>query len=749
MSATWESSLPAVIGAKEAKALERARGLRTVGDLVQFVPTRYLDPQRPDAMADLVVGQGAAVIGRVVSAQSIPMRNQPRRSRLVVSVEDDAGGRLGVVFFRTFGHRERLLPGARVLLIGTVGEFGGRPQMTHPDYVVLETPPGLDGTAAPGEGETAGAAAAPTEGLIGLYKEVKGMTSTQVNAAAQLALHALDSAPDPLPPAVAAEHSGLSALEAWSALHRPRDWGHLGTARERLRFAEAFELQTLLAQLRRRRENDPATPRTRREDGVAAAFDAALPFPLTGSQEQAGEEIAAELERTHPMHRLLQGDVGSGKTVVALRAMLQAVDGGGQAALLAPTEILAAQHHQSLVRMLGPLATTGRLGGGVEVRLLTGSMTTAQRRAVLLDLVAGQVDLVVGTHALLEDTVHFHDLALAVIDEQHRFGVEQRDRLRAKSDPPPHLLVMTATPIPRTVAMTVFGDMDVSTLTELPAGRQPVTTHVVPAGNARWMGRTWERVAEEVRAGRQAFVVASRIDAATEDPEQPAPIDTRGGEQGTLLGGGPEGEGAAPALPPALGVVELLEELRSRPELAGLRIDMVHGRMPAEAKEAVMSAFAAGEVDVLVATTVVEVGVDVPNASVMVIHDADRFGIAQLHQLRGRIGRGGHPGLCLLVTHVEGGTTRERLDAVAATTDGFELARTDLQLRREGDVLGAAQSGRSGLEHVRVLDHAEIITRAKQAATDYVEQDPGLTGWPELARAVEARRDSAEWLERS
>ncbi|WP_374929807.1 ATP-dependent DNA helicase RecG [Kytococcus sedentarius] len=740
---TWESSLPSVIGAREATALEKARGLRTVGDLVQFVPTRYLDPARPEAMADLVVGQSAVVVGEVVRASQLPMRNQPRRKRLVVSVRDDAGGRIEVTFFSTFGHADRLVAGARVMFIGTVGEFKRTLQMTHPDYVVLDS-----------QGEVAGGGADPAAGLIGLYKEVKGMTSLQVNNSATLVLHALDEAPDVVPLGVAAAAGSgteMTALEAWTALHRPADWSDVARGRNRLRYSEAFELQVVLARLRVRHEADPATPRPRREGGVAERFDAALPFALTGAQERVGQEIAAELERTHPMHRLLQGDVGSGKTMVALRAMLQAVDSGGQAALLAPTEILATQHHRGLVATLGDLATAGRLAGGVEIRLLTGSMTAAQRQKVLLDTVTGQVDILVGTHALLQDTVEFDDLALVVIDEQHRFGVEQRDALRAKADPPPHLLVMTATPIPRTVAMTVFGDMDVSVLDELPAGRQPITTHVVPAGNRTWVDRAWQRIAEEVSAGRQAFVVASRIDAADET----APDDGSGAE---VPGDAPSGllvevpDGLAPEdaeRPPAVGVEELVVTAREHLSPRGIRVEMVHGRMPTEAKDAVMAAFVAGEVDVLVATTVVEVGVDVPNASVMLVMDADRFGIAQLHQLRGRIGRGGHPGLCLLATHVEAGPTRERLERVAGTTDGFELARADLEMRREGDVLGAAQSGSSGLDFVRVLQDAELIDRAREAARAYVAEDPELTGWPPLARAVADRDESAAWLERS
>jgi ATP-dependent DNA helicase RecG len=441
------------------------------------------------------------------------------------------------------------------------------------------------------------------------------------------------------------------------------------------------------------------------------------------------------------MHRLLQGEVGSGKTVVALRAMLAVVDSGGQAALLAPTEVLAQQHHRSITEMLGPLAERGLLGGadhGTRVALLTGSQSAAVRRQMLDDIDTAEAGIVVGTHALIQDKVEFDDLGLVVVDEQHRFGVEQRDALRAKAKTPPHLLVMTATPIPRTVAMTVFGDLDVSTLTELPAGRPPITSHVVPTWDKpHFLERAWQRIREEVAAGHQAFVVTPRIG------------DDEGAEEST---GDDVALDLLSARRPPVAVVDVAAQLRDGP-LAGLRLEVLHGRLPSETKEDVMRRFAAGQTDVVVATTVIEVGVDVPNATVMVVMDAERFGVSQLHQLRGRIGRGSAAGLCLLVTEAEEGSpARERLEAVAATLDGFELSRLDLETRREGDVLGASQSGRrSSLRLLRVIKDEDVIEKAREDATEVVAADPELADHPELRDLVDrlVSDDRADYLDKA
>jgi ATP-dependent DNA helicase RecG len=445
------------------------------------------------------------------------------------------------------------------------------------------------------------------------------------------------------------------------------------------------------------------------------------------------------------MHRLLQGEVGSGKTVVALRAMLAVVDAGGQAALLAPTEVLAQQHQRSITELLGPLAQAGQLGGAdvaTRIALLTGSLEAAARRAALLDAASGAAGLVIGTHALLEENVQFADLGFVVVDEQHRFGVEQREALRAKGTDPPHVLVMTATPIPRTVAMTVYGDLDVSTLTEIPAGRATIQTSVVPATERPdWLDRVWQRVREEVAAGRQAYIVCPRIGDA-EGAEDDA------GTEGEPL----DDEAAGAPRRPAIAVLDMVPMLVEGP-LKGTRIDVMHGRLHPDEKDAVMRRFVAGETDVLLSTTVIEVGVDVANASAMVVLDADRFGVSQLHQLRGRVGRGEHPGICLLVTDVAADVpARERLEAVAETLDGFRLSELDLEQRREGDVLGATQAGRrSSVRLLSVLRDAELITAAREEATALVEADPQLAGHPVLARTLEVvlDPDRADYLEKT
>ncbi len=508
------------------------------------------------------------------------------------------------------------------------------------------------------------------------------------------------------------------------------------SARHRLAFDEALVLQTVLARRRAALAASDTAPRVATDGGLLAAFDRRLPFELTTGQREVTNDITTDLARSHPMHRLLQGEVGSGKTVVALRAMVTVVDAGGQAALLAPTEVLAAQHYRTMTAMLGPLGDGGLLGSPPEatrVRLLTGSQSTAVRRASLLDIASGEAGIVVGTHALLQEHVDFFDLGLVVVDEQHRFGVEQREALRAKAATPPHVLVMTATPIPRTVAMTIFGDLDVSTLTELPQGRQAISTHVVNAvDRPHHLERAWQRITEEVEVGRQAYVVCPRIG----DDLDAVPVSDGDGDQGAELHA----------------VVSLASQLADGP-LSECRVGVLHGQLPGEAKDSVMSSFSAGELDVLVATTVIEVGVDVPNASVMVVMDADRFGVSQLHQIRGRVGRGDVPGLCLLVTGLPADSpARARLDAVAATTDGFELSRIDLEQRREGDVLGSAQSGvRSSLKVLRAVSDEQLIMIARTDAVALVDADPELLNHPDLEAAVSILEsdEQAEYLEKS
>ena len=724
---TESSALRPVI-ATAAKEFEKARGIRTVGDLLAFWPRRYRTRE-----ADL----GAATPGKflvgVAEVKSAGVRRmQRRKGSMLEAVITDGRHELDVTFFRPYPHANVLVPGARGIFAGTVSRYGQRLQLTHPGYTMLDD---FD--------------AGDRKDLIPIYRRVGKLHTWTVTESVRRVLDVLDEVPDAIPDEVRRRRGLVARTEALRGIHTPDSWAEVEQARRRLRYEEAFVLQTTLAQRRRAAAADSTRARAGRPGGLRAVFDDRLPFELTAGQREVGETVAAELAREVPMHRLLQGEVGSGKTVVALRAMLQAVDSGGQAALLAPTEVLAAQHHATITRMLGDLAMGGMLGGaaeGTRVALLTGSRSTAERRKALLDAASGDAGIVVGTHALLQENVDFRDLALVVVDEQHRFGVEQRDALRGKGATPPHVLVMTATPIPRTVAMTVFGDLETSTLRELPAGRAPITTHVVPEERPGWLARAWARVAEEVAAGRQAYVVCPRI-GDDDEPDADAVIPD-GDEQDD--DGGEDDGGQAPGRP-LKSVVALREELGAEPSLAGLRLDVLHGRLPAEDKDAVMDRFQRGETDVLVSTTVVEVGVDVPNASVMVVMDADRFGVSQLHQLRGRIGRGGHPGLCLLVTGADAGPARERLDAVAATTDGFDLARLDLAQRREGDILGAAQHGRrTQLEFLHILDDEDVIEQAREDAFALVASDPDLEEHPVLAAAVQARVDAeqAAYLER-
>jgi ATP-dependent DNA helicase RecG len=745
LALTEASAVTKVTSPTAAKTLERARGIRTVGDLLEYVPRRYLDPGTLTGLTTLVPGMEVVIVAEVRSAVARPMRQ--RRQRMLTATVYDGITEFDLTFFKAWGHEGKLVPGRRAIVAGTLGRYKGRWQLAHPDYEML------DGAADDVVID------AYTNHLLPLYSTTEKLYSWKVRDAIRLALDSLDEITDPLPPAVRARRGLVDRATAFELIHRPRTRADVEVATHRLRFDEAFTLQTILAQRRRAALADVTTARRPVPGGILAAFDARLPFELTAGQHAVGDVIAAELAQERPMHRLLQGEVGSGKTVVALRAMLAVIDAGGQAALLAPTEVLAAQHHRSITALLGDLADGGRLGGadnGTRVALLTGGQSAAARRSALNDAVTGDAGIVVGTHALIQDAVTFHDLALVVVDEQHRFGVEQRDALRGKGRTAPHVLVMTATPIPRTVAMTVFGDMETSVLSELPLGRSPIETFVVETGRPNWVDRTWARVGEEVAKGHQVYVVCPRIG----EPEEPGDGGAAGGSvrrgdvgdpsDGADLVAPPEGEPERPVS----GVVDVLAQLRANPHLAGRRVEMLHGRMDADAKDSVMQAFHDGAVDVLVATTVIEVGVDVANATVMVVLDADRFGVSQLHQLRGRVGRGSAKGLCLLMTAAEaegGAASLDRLRAVAATTDGFELARLDLQTRREGDVLGARQSGgRSQLKLLRILRDEAIIERAREDAFALVEADPDLGAHPLLAARVAAALDEeqAAYLER-
>ncbi|WP_435608813.1 ATP-dependent DNA helicase RecG [Streptomyces sp. C10-9-1] len=691
--------------------------LRTLGDLLHHYPRRYAERGELTALSELPLDEHVTVVAQVADAR-VHTFNQGRGRRLEVTITDGSG-RLQLVFFGKGVHKphKELLPGTRAMFAGKVSVFNRRLQLAHPAYELL----GAEGAA-----DAVDAFAAR---LIPIYPACRQMESWKISKAVDAVLDRAADAPDPLPRTLR-EGRGMATLpDALRRIHRPRTRADVERARERLKWDEAFVLQVALARRRYAETQLPAAARRPVPGGLLDAFDARLPFTLTEGQQKVSREIFDDLATEHPMHRLLQGEVGSGKTMVALRAMLAVVDAGGQAALLAPTEVLAQQHHRSVTEMMGDLAERGMLGGAdhaTGVVLLTGSMGAAARRRALLDLATGEAGIVIGTHALIEDKVAFHDLGLVVVDEQHRFGVEQRDALRSKGSRPPHLLVMTATPIPRTVAMTVFGDLETSVLDQLPAGRSPIATHVVPAADKpHFLARAWERVREEVAGGHQAYVVCPRIGDEAEDARA-----------------GKGAEGDAERRPP-LAVLETAEQLSGGP-LAGLEVAVLHGRMAPDDKDAVMRRFAAGEVDVLVATTVVEVGVNVPNATAMVIMDADRFGVSQLHQLRGRVGRGSAPGLCLLVSEMpEASPARARLGAVAATLDGFELSRIDLEQRREGDVLGQAQSGvRSSLRMLAVIEDEEVIAAAREEAVAVVREDPGLSGLPALRSALDALLDA-------
>ena len=741
-------NLKNVLGAATAKALDTGLHLRTIEDLLRHYPRRYAERGQLTDLAALVVDEHVTVMARVLKADTksyVDRRTGRRADRLEVVVTDGTG-QLTLTFFKQSWRAKDLREGRIGLFSGKVTVFNRSRQLTHPDYVLIPD------TALPSEaGSTLTDLPDADESvlryagsLIPVYPATAAMPSWKIASAVGIVLDQMpERLEDPIPDATRIRYGLPDLRGALRWIHRPETRDEVTAARTRLRWDEAFVLQTVLAQRRVAAASLPAVPRHATGTGLLAAFEARLPFTLTNGQVEVGRTIADDLARTHPMHRLLQGEVGSGKTLVALRAMLTVVDSGGQAVLLAPTEVLAQQHHRSITAMLGRLAERGLLGGsdqGTSVALLTGSASTARRRQAMLDIASGEAGIVIGTHALLEEKVQFFDLGLVVVDEQHRFGVEQRAALAAKArdDNRPHVLVMTATPIPRTVAMTVFGDLEVSTLTELPAGRSPILTHVVPtAEKPAFLDRAWQRITEEVALGRQAYVVCPRIGDGTSAGEDVPP-----GEDDPR---------------PPIAVMELAPSLADA-QLSGVRVAILHGRLAPEEKDDVMRRFAAGPlspdgIDVLVATTVVEVGVDVPNATVMVVMDADRFGVSQLHQLRGRVGRGAHPGLCLLVTDMPPATpARERLDAVARTLDGFELSRIDLEQRREGDVLGASQSGsRSSLRMLAVLRDEDVIVAAREEATSLVLADPDLTSIPALARAVAALLDEqrADYLEKS
>lgn len=713
MSITLASRLDGVVGGKAAAVLTRAFGMHTVGNLLAHYPRRYALRGELTPVSSLRIGDEVTIVAQVTRASERRMQN--RRGSLLEVTIGDGHGEVNLTFFNQPWRKNELVPGRRGIFGGKVGEYRGGLQLAHPDYELFDD-----------EDAARSSAEAFAKQPIPIYPATAKLPSWQIRRMIGLVLDSIGAVPDPAPRDLRLRHGLLAADEALEKVHRPETLGEALDAQRTLRWHEALTLQTALLQQRAAVRALPAAPRPAGD--LLERFDDSLPFELTVDQIRVGEQISCDLTGAWPMNRLVQGEVGSGKTLVALRAMLQVAQSGGQAALVAPTEVLAAQHLRSIARMLGP-----ELAPALMPTLLTGQMPAAERRKAALRVASGQSRIVVGTHALLSESTTFAELALVVVDEQHRFGVEQRETLRAKGSSP-HALVLTATPIPRTVAMTVFGDLDVSTIRTMPSGRPGIETFVAPvAERPGWFARVWERAAEEVGKGHQVFVVCPAIDAQAtgkDAQEADAPAPELGGE--------------APRA--RWGVVQASAMLEQNPLFENIRIATLHGRLPSDEKDRIMRAFAAGDIDVLVATTVIEVGVDVPNASTMVILEADRFGVSQLHQLRGRVGRGSVPGLCLLVTETLTGTpARQRVDAVAETLDGFDLAEVDLGLRGEGDVLGDAQSGaRSSLRLLRVVTDAELITQARAEAEGILDADPTLTEHRGLADAIDRRLDVAE-----
>ena len=712
--ASLSTRLTNIVGDRTAQVLEKSFGITTVNELLRHYPRRYVVRGELTDISTLIADDEVTILAEI---QAVNLRRANGKNILEVIVTDGSA-KLSLTFFNQAWREKDLKVGRVGLFAGKVGVFKGRRQLSHPDYQLI--PDGNDVDAA--VAEFAGK-------FLPVYPATSKLPSWKVMQCVNLALESIDDLPDYLPIEIAQEFKYPSLKQAFLDIHQPPDLESAENARQRLTFDEALLLQLLLGQRRNEILKLSTKSRTPNTPVLVAAFEAKLPFKYTAGQIEINTEIEKDLSNKYPMHRLLQGEVGSGKTVVALRAMLSVVDSSGQAALLAPTEVLAQQHYRTITKLLGELAQAGTLQAGAigtQVELLTGSLTAATKKEIHAKLASGQTGIVIGTHALISDGVAFNDLGLVIVDEQHRFGVEQRDALRMKAKQPPHLLVMTATPIPRTVAMTVFGDLDISTLRELPGGRVAITTHLIPVlEKPHFLNRAWERVKEEAEKGHQIYIVAPRIvNPSKKLTEREIAAAQLLGEE--LL----DNE--------EMTAVEELAPQLATGALKGLKIAVLHGKLSSDVKEQTMSAFARGEIQVLVATTVIEVGVDVPNASMMVIMDADRFGVSQLHQLRGRVGRGSVPGLCLLVSNAqEDSQSMNRLKAVAATLDGFELARIDLEQRKEGDVLGRSQSGgKSHLRLLRVLRDEDLIQRAREVALKILAINSEMDHLPELKNEV-------------
>jgi ATP-dependent DNA helicase RecG len=686
------------VSAPLARTLEEAFGYRSVRDLLEHYPRRYLTRGELTDLAHAKKGAEVTLVGTVRNLA----RKQPRRNLriLEVRVVDDSGAWV-CTWFNQPWHAQKLTVGTVAAFSGKLAWKAGRLGMANPGYEVLREGDDPEGFA---------------NEVIPVYPATKEVSSGRLRRAVGALLDRFGDVPDFVPEPLRRRHGLPARAAALESIHRPADRSEATRARDRLVYDELFVLQVGLALRRRALEAGQHGQPLQTDGDLTKRLLASLPFQPTAAQSRAMAEIGADLARSKPMHRLLQGEVGSGKTIVALWCLLCAVQSGMQGAIMAPTEVLADQHGINLRALLEPLGEGGGLFGGPRVEVLTAATTGAARQRILEGAAAGEVDLLVGTHALLSEGVEFRRLGVIVVDEQHRFGVHQRVRLREKGDSP-HVLIMTATPIPRTLALTLYGDLDVSTLDELPPGRTPIATHVVADATLR--ERAYQRVREEVAAGHQAYVVCALKDESDKVEVRSAKAEA--------------------------------ERLRAEvfPEL---RVGLVYGDMAAREKEATMDRFRAGEIDVLVSTTVIEVGVDVPNATVMLIEDADRFGLSQLHQLRGRVGRGQAPGLCILFADPLTDEGRARMDAIARTTDGFELANEDLRIRGEGTVFDARQSGLSDLKLARLIDDFDWVRRARSDAFGLVADDPELTdpAHRRLRQEVLARLGDgrAEWLAR-
>ena len=710
-----ESELAMYLGNKNAQALEKAFGYKTVGDFLWHFPRRYVEVGELTPIAELPFDEHVTVVAQVVNVSQRQMHS--RRGfifEVTVSDELSSGGQeLKMTFFNGYQARTDLTVGTIAMFSGKVGWYQDHLQLSQPDYAVLDEASQADPRPIP------------------IYPASAKMPNKRIRDLMGLLIPHLseDNLPEFLPEEILRSHRYPERHRAFLERHVPREIKKAYIARQRFAFEEAFILQLSLAERSRQLGTQQAIARPRIAGRLAEKFDNQLPFELTEDQLQVGDQISSDLAQAHPMHRLLQGEVGSGKTIVALRAILQVIDAGGQAALLAPTEVLAAQHFSSIKKMLGKLGEPGLFGEGegTGIALLTGSAKTAQRREALLGIASGETGLIIGTHALLSDQVQFAELGLVVVDEQHRFGVEQRDALRAKSGAAlPHTLVMTATPIPRTVAMTVFGDLDTSTIKRLPAGRAPIQTHIVPMQLAGYRDRLFSRITEEVSKGHQVYVVCPRI------------TDTAA-EQGVLLSTYEEPSGQT------MSVEAMTELLAGMPEFASIHTEALHSQLDSAQKQDVMDSFARGEIDVLVSTTVIEVGVDVHNATLMVIMDAERFGISQLHQLRGRVGRGGLPGTCLMTTWLDADhPSVTRLKTIESTMDGFELAEADLAERREGNILGVQQSGsQSSLKELSIIKDRSLIEQSR-SNVDVLMKVPNWQGkYPRLVQIAGAWADES------